>query len=52
MVYKGKEQYKVTTGDYKNKTRGLDFGYEYSSGNKTVGNQSPQRKKRQESLDK
>ncbi|MEC5423116.1 hypothetical protein QGM71_06330 [Virgibacillus sp. C22-A2] len=44
MVYKGKKRYKVTTGDYKNKTNGLHFGYEYSSGNKVVGRKSPQKK--------
>lgn len=49
MVQKGKKQYKVTTGDYENKTGGLNFGYEYSSGNRlrqTKGReQKPQREK-------
>ncbi|MFD2043331.1 hypothetical protein ACFSTA_02915 [Ornithinibacillus salinisoli] len=39
MPYKGKDQYKVVTGKYKNKTGGLEFGYEYSSGNRTKSRQ-------------
>ncbi|WP_257351374.1 hypothetical protein [Pseudalkalibacillus decolorationis] len=35
MVQKDKSQYQVETGPYKDKTNGLKFGYEYSSGNKT-----------------
>ncbi|WP_265738489.1 hypothetical protein [Pseudalkalibacillus salsuginis] len=40
MVQKGKSQYKVVTGPYKDKTTGLKFGYEYSSGNKTNKNEN------------
>ncbi|MUK89259.1 hypothetical protein GMD78_12835 [Ornithinibacillus sp. L9] len=41
MPYKGKNQYKVTLGEYKNKTGGLAFGYEYTSGNRTKQQQKP-----------
>ncbi|SET03259.1 hypothetical protein SAMN05216389_104241 [Oceanobacillus limi] len=34
MPYKGKDQYRTQTGDYKNKTGELEFGYEYTSGNR------------------
>ncbi|WLD93610.1 hypothetical protein [Alkalihalobacillus sp. AL-G] len=37
MVQKDKSQYQVVTGPYNEKTTGLKFGYEYSSGNKTGG---------------
>ncbi|WP_165820830.1 hypothetical protein [Pueribacillus theae] len=46
MAYKGKNQYKVRTGEYDNKTGGLDFGYEYTTGNRT--SQNPKTKKKPE----
>lgn len=48
MVQKGKKQYKVTTGDYENKTGGLHFGYEYSSGNRLSRNESKEQKSQRE----
>lgn len=47
MVQKGKKQYRVTTGDYENKAEGLNFGYEYTTGNKVNENkdQNQQRNK-------
>ncbi|WP_339162151.1 hypothetical protein [Siminovitchia sp. FSL W7-1587] len=44
MVQKGKKQYRVTTGDYENKTGGLHFGYEYSSGNRLSRNKNNEQK--------
>lgn len=44
MVQNDKKQYKVTTGDYENKTGGLNFGYEYSSGNKLSRNANKEQK--------
>ncbi|MBS4194194.1 hypothetical protein [Lederbergia citri] len=45
MVQNDKKQYRVTTGDYENKTGGLNFGYEYSSGNRLSQNRNNEQKK-------
>ena len=42
MTQKDKRQYQVDTGPYRDKTNGLKFGYEYSSGNKTDANEVAQ----------
>ena len=36
MVQKNMKQYKVVRGPYQDKTQGLKFGYEYTSGNKVT----------------
>lgn len=33
-----KNEYKVQTGEYDHKTQGLNFGYEYTTGNRTNEN--------------
>lgn len=35
MTEEEKNEYNVRTGEYDNKARGLKFGYEYTTGNRT-----------------